>query len=155
MLKADSEYDEKSRVFDYEWLFKKVKFIVSGLDTKVNLRVSLHASMLNFLTMRQVESETNDDYLTRFKSSTETLKLAGGEHIFVSKEMLKVDDLSSTSKKEKMKKKIDSWLHALSYDPTDLARDRDIKISWKTSGVRLIVGVMNTRLRLQMYSISS
>ena len=101
MLKADSEYDEKSRVFDYEWLFKKVKSIVSGLDTKVNLRVSLHASMLNFLTMRQGESETNDDCLTRFKSSTETLKLAGGEHIFVSKEMLKVDDLSSMTKKER------------------------------------------------------
>ena len=105
MLKADSEYDEKSRVFDYEWLFKKVKSIVSGLDTKVNLRVSLHASMLNFLTMRQGESETNDDYLTRFKSSAETLNLAGGEHIFVSKEMLKVDDLSSTSKKEKNEEK--------------------------------------------------
>ena len=48
MLKSDARYEEKSKVFDYEWLFKKVKSIVSGLDTKVNLRVSLHVAMLNF-----------------------------------------------------------------------------------------------------------
>ena len=105
MLKADAEYEAKSRLFDYEWLFKKVKSIVSGLDTKVNLRVSLHSAMLNFLTMRQGENETNDDYLTRFKSSTETLKLAGGEHIFISKEMMGLDDLDTATKTQKDKEK--------------------------------------------------
>jgi len=39
MLKADAEYEKKSQVFDYEWLFKKVNSIVSGLDTKVRLGV--------------------------------------------------------------------------------------------------------------------
>ena len=34
MLKADSDYEVKSQNFDYEWLFKKAKAIVSGLDTK-------------------------------------------------------------------------------------------------------------------------
>ena len=100
MLRADSEYEMKSKTFDYKWLFQKVKSIVSGLDTKVNLRVSLHDAMLNTLTTKQGENETNDDYFTRFKSSTETLKLAGGEHVFVSKEMLGVDKLSDATKKE-------------------------------------------------------
>ena len=56
MLKADTNSEEKSRVFDYKWLLKKVKSIVSGLDTKVNLRVSLHVAMLNVLTMKQGEN---------------------------------------------------------------------------------------------------
>ena len=101
MLKADTNYEEKSRVFDYEWLLKKVKSIVSGLDTKVNLRVSLHGAMLKFLTMKQGENEMNDNYLTRFKLWAEILKLAGGEHIFVSKEMLGIDDLGSATDKQK------------------------------------------------------
>ena len=74
MIKTDPEYEDKSRTFDYEWIFKKVKMIVSGLDTKVNLRVSLHAAMLNYMLMKQFPNETNDGYLTRFKSMTETLK---------------------------------------------------------------------------------
>lgn len=103
MLKADAEYEVKTKTFDHEWLFKKVKAIVLGLDTKVNLRVSLHAAILNFFNMRQWENETNDDYLTRFKSMVETLKLAGGEHVLVSKEMMGVDQLSSVTKQQKEK----------------------------------------------------
>ena len=101
MLKADNEYEDESKKFDYKWLFKKVKSIVSGLDTKVNLRVSLHAEMLSFINMRQGEYETNDIYLTRFKSVVETLKLAGGKHILVSNKMMGIGDLNLATKKEK------------------------------------------------------
>ena len=88
MLRADSEFEEKSRVFDHEWLFEKVKIIVSGLDTKVNLRVSLHDVMFNFILLKQQQHEANDAYLTRFKSMIETLKIAGGEHVLVSPVLL-------------------------------------------------------------------
>ena len=94
MLKTDDEYEAKSKVFDHRWLFEKVKMIVSGLDTKVNLRVSLHTAMLNYMLMKQYSNETNDTYLTRFKGMTETLKLAGGDHILVSETLLgkKIED---------------------------------------------------------------
>ena len=52
MLRVDSEYEMKSKTFDYKWLFPKMKSIVSGLDTKVNLRVSLYNALLNTLTMK-------------------------------------------------------------------------------------------------------
>ena len=81
MIKTDSEYEEKSKTFDYAWLFEKVKTIASGLDTKVNLRVSLHDAMLNFMLLKQFPNETNEAYHTKFKSMIETLKIAGGEHI--------------------------------------------------------------------------
>ena len=52
MLKDDSDYDVKSHNFDYEWLFKKVKAIVSGLDAKLNVRVSLITVISNFINMK-------------------------------------------------------------------------------------------------------
>ena len=88
MIKADSEYEVKSKVFDYAWLFEKVKAIVSGLDTKVNLRVSLHDVIFNFILLKQQAHESNDGYLTRFKSMIQTLKIAGGKHVLVSPTLL-------------------------------------------------------------------
>ena len=90
MLKADEEYEEKSADFNYAWILEKLKMIVSGLDTKVNLRVSLHDAITNYIMLKQQTYETNDAYLTRFKSMVGTLKIAGGEHILVSSVMLKI-----------------------------------------------------------------
>ena len=74
-----------------------MKTIVSGLDTKVNLRVSLHDVIINFMLLKQFGNETNEAYHSRFKSMLETLKIAGGEHILISPEMLgmKVDVVTS------------------------------------------------------------
>ena len=88
MIKADEDHESKSKAFDHQWLFEKVKKIVSGLDTKVNLRVSLHATIINFMLTKQQPHESNNAYLTRFKSMSRTLAIAGGEHILVSDEML-------------------------------------------------------------------
>ena len=59
-----------------------------GLDTKVNKRVTMHSAMMSFMLMKQYENETNDTYLSHFKSMVQTLKTAGGEHVLVSKLML-------------------------------------------------------------------
>ena len=99
MLKADEDYEEKSKEFDYAWILEKVKMIVSGLDTKVNLRVSLHDAISNYMLIKQQPHETNDAYLTRFKSMVGTLKIAGGEHILVSSVMLK-KKISDATKQE-------------------------------------------------------
>ena len=53
MLKADTCYEGKLKVFDYKWLLDKVKTVVSGLDTKVNLRVFLHDVMFDFILLKQ------------------------------------------------------------------------------------------------------
>ena len=78
---------------------------MSGLDTKVNLRVSLHTAITNFMNMKQWQNETNNNYLIKFKSMIGTLKLAEGEHILVSKEMIGKGDLHSTTKEERKKGK--------------------------------------------------
>ena len=60
VLKTDYEHESNSRSFDYGCLLKKVKMIVSGLDTKVNVKASLHASMLSHMFMKKCPKETND-----------------------------------------------------------------------------------------------
>ena len=96
-IKADSEYEVKSKIFDHKWLFEKVKKVVSGLDTKVNLRVSLHSTMIIFLLTKQQPNESNSAFLTRFKSMAQTLTIAGGEHILVSTDMLGKDLSGATA----------------------------------------------------------
>ena len=83
-----------------------MKTIVSGLDTKVNLRVSLHDVIINFMLLKQFGNETNEAYHSRFKSMLETLKIAGGEHILISPEMLgmKIDVASNTQLREEKEK---------------------------------------------------
>ena len=89
MLKADEEHEEKSGDFFCAWILKKVKMIVSDLDTKVNLRVSLHDAISNYTLIKQQTCEKNDALLTRFKSVIGILKISGGEHVLVSSARLK------------------------------------------------------------------
>lgn len=88
MLKADAEYAEKLKTFNQSWILEKGKMIVQGLDTKVNKHVTMHTAIYNFMLMKQYDAESNDAYLTRFKSMVQTLKIAGGGHMLVSKTML-------------------------------------------------------------------
>ena len=80
-------------------IFKKVNMIVSGLNTIVNLQVSLHAGMLNHMLMTQCSNEINVAYLTRYRSTFETLKIAGEEHTLVN-ETLPEKKIDSTTKAE-------------------------------------------------------
>ena len=108
MIKADAKFEEKN----YKWLLPKVKTIVSKLGTKVNLRVSLHAVVQNYINLMQQVYESNNGYLTQFKSMVETLKIAGGEHLLVSKEMLGKDYSTSTIE-ERNTEKENSWRYVL------------------------------------------
>eukprot|EP00957_Ditylum_brightwellii_P170658 12990386-Ditylum_brightwellii.AAC.1 len=47
--------------------------------------------------MRQGDPESNDGFLKRFKANTQTLELAGGEHIFCSSQ-LEGDSLGDNKK---------------------------------------------------------
>ena len=78
MLKLEDNFEDRSAIFDSIWLFKIVKKIVYGMDTKSNFRVSLHTAIMSFMLLQQYNTESSDTYSARFKSSMETLKIAGG-----------------------------------------------------------------------------
>lgn len=61
---------------------------MSGLDTKVNLRVSLLTDIMNLTLLKQQTNETNEAYHTKFKSMIEPLKITGGEHLLASPMMI-------------------------------------------------------------------
>ena len=86
MLKVDKVFEAKSKKFNCSWIL--LKTITSGLDTKVNLRVSLHTAIMNVMLLRQFGDESNKAYLTRFKYMVKTLTLAGGDHVLASPTIL-------------------------------------------------------------------
>ena len=105
MLKADEECEENSGGFIYAWILEKVKMIVSGLDTKAKLRVSLNDVISSHMMIKKQTYETNDSCLTMFKSMLGTLKIEGGEHILVSSVMLKKKIQMQQNMRHAMRKK--------------------------------------------------
>ena len=80
----------------------------AGVDTKANPAVKLHEEMLIFMTSRQGQSESDDDYLNKFNSRLENMILAGGGHILCSPQILGKDMVSCTpmeinTEKERLK----------------------------------------------------
>jgi len=45
--------------------------------------------MIEFFTMKQYQTKSNDEYLTRFNAKANNLELVGGAHFFCSPKFLK------------------------------------------------------------------
>ena len=84
MIRNLTGYQTKSDNYDVLWLLEELKKLTSGIDAKLNVHDTLHDAMIAFLTMRQGQNESNDDYMKRFRANEQTLKLAGGGHILCS-----------------------------------------------------------------------
>ena len=64
---------------------------------KANPALTLHEQMLIFITTRQGQSESDDDYLNKFNSILENIILAGGGHIMCIPQILGKDMASCTT----------------------------------------------------------
>ena len=95
-IKGDADYGKKSSDFDTLWLLIKIKNSIAGVDTKANPVLTLHEQMLIFITTRQGQSESDNDYLKNFNSRLENIILAGGGHILCSPQILRKDVVSCT-----------------------------------------------------------
>ena len=87
---------KKSSDFDTLWLLEKIKKTTAGVDTKANPALTLHEQMLIFMTTRQGQSESDDDYLRKFNSRLKNMILAGGIHVLWSPQILGKDMISCT-----------------------------------------------------------
>ena len=67
IIKMDDKYEKRSKNFDCTWLLKKVKTVISGIDTKINLKVSLHTAMTIFLLLKQYGNKTIDALFNSFQ----------------------------------------------------------------------------------------
>ena len=87
-IKHDAEYGIKSSDFDTLWLLRNIKKTTAGVDMKANPAITLHEQMLIFMTTRQIQSDSDDDYLNKFNPRLENMILAGGGHILCSPQIL-------------------------------------------------------------------
>ena len=67
-VKGNYKCISKYRVFDAIWLLKKVKKITSGVYTKANNTLTLHAHTMELFNMRQGRTEADYYYLNMFNS---------------------------------------------------------------------------------------
>ena len=83
IIKGDNDYDSKHKRRDVIWLFDQIKITTAGIDNKSNKYKNLLASLMTLFTMRQGETESNDKFLTRFKSNVQTVELSGGNDFLI------------------------------------------------------------------------
>ena len=66
IIKGDAGYGKKTSDFDTLWLKIYIKKTTAGVDTKANPTLTLHEKMLIFMTTREGQSESDDNYLKFF-----------------------------------------------------------------------------------------
>lgn len=81
IIQGDKDFVTKEEKRDVLWVLEQVKLATAGIDERANQYENMCQVLLTFLTMRQGETESNDDYLERFKSNAETVKLTGGKEL--------------------------------------------------------------------------
>ena len=60
-IKGISEYEDKSDDFNVIQLLTEIKKAISGIDLKVNPRLTLHETVSTLYKMKQGETEANDN----------------------------------------------------------------------------------------------
>lgn len=83
-LENKDGYYEKKLSGDIIWLMIQLKEISSGLEQTKNKVSKLYDALKLFMSMYQGETESDDNFLSRYKDSVDTLFNHGGEHVFVS-----------------------------------------------------------------------
>ena len=66
------------------WLLQKIKKTTVGVDIKANIALDLHEKIIIFLTTKKGQTESDDDYLSRFNSRLLNMNLDEGAHILCS-----------------------------------------------------------------------
>ena len=73
---------------------------------KANTALTLHEQVLIFMTTRQGQSDSHNNYLNKFNSRLENMILAGGGHILCSPQILGKDMASCTTEEIDTEKEI-------------------------------------------------
>jgi hypothetical protein len=94
VIRGDERFEEMHDRKNILWLLERLKLITSGVDENANIYESAYKVLLDFLTIRQHESETNETYLEQFKDWHETLRVLCGDEFLVSEKLIGKADYS-------------------------------------------------------------
>jgi hypothetical protein len=81
-IKSVQGYEEKSANYDCAWLLMNIKAVTMQLDERRNGHTSLLDAMAGFLTCRQQQGQTADNYLEAMKGWVDTIEHHGGSIAF-------------------------------------------------------------------------
>ena len=93
-VKSEDEFEDAYDDLDTLWLVKAVKRAVPGIDSKSDPRLTLHKALSELYHLRQGETESDDRFLERFKSTVTTVELAQGASVFCIKSIAEISDRS-------------------------------------------------------------
>ena len=85
IIRNNKCFEEKSHVINWLWLLEHVEEVTPRLDNNSNKSYNLHWDMLNFLTIRQGQQESDDFFSKRFDDKLHTIDMEGVMHIICSK----------------------------------------------------------------------
>jgi hypothetical protein len=77
-LTGDTDFKEKSSVFDCIWVLQKIKLISAGLDKNTNVYISTFSALKSFYNCRQGKDESMETYHRRFEAATATVIMSKG-----------------------------------------------------------------------------
>ena len=83
-VKGQDGYVTATEDYDVTWLLNEVKKACSGIDSKANAYVTLHDAISLLYRTRQGATETDDNYVERFKNNAATVEMVQGSNLFYS-----------------------------------------------------------------------
>ena len=98
------DFDAKNGDKDIVWLLKELKRETDGTDSLGNPCLNLIRAMKSLVNMKQGQDESDDDHVKRMNANYEALKLAGGEHVAKSPELMTKAGTTVTKKEEEAEK---------------------------------------------------
>ena len=125
VIKYLDDYEDKETKKDIPWLMEQLQRETVGIDSMGNKYVNLIKAIKLLINMRQGQEESDDVYLKRMKANAESLKLAGGKHIFVSPEL--ITSAGSTVTAKETSTEIDKFLGFLLLLNADQQRYGDLQ----------------------------
>ena len=96
VLKWVTEYEKKSKDCGCFWIMEEVKKVTAWVDKKANPRLSLIEHLISLVTMRQVPTETNNEYVESLNDILNKLILSGGEQVICSLKTMDKSDVAAT-----------------------------------------------------------
>ena len=100
IIKGDSDFIQKDKVFDCIWLLGQAKLASAGVDTKANKHCTLIQALTHFCTLKQGVTESNDSFRKRVDSATLMLDLAGGLRSLCSSDIMQATNPSAPTEEE-------------------------------------------------------
>jgi len=87
-IKMEKDYKEKSGSFDVMWILERIKERLCGVNKNQNVPMAIRESLMQLLTLKQYDDESNSSFLSRFESTKESFNLIAGKNMLCNEKIM-------------------------------------------------------------------